>query len=135
MKKNIILLAVYVLCIGVLSCSSSHGKMNLTGVDEKTPKANTAHANPLLDFVYCADPTAIVHEGRVYVYGSNDQQQCDSVGIEVTDNTYEYIHSLVMISSDDMVNWPYHGAINVEEAAPWTCKKGVSSAPFLVTRL
>lgn len=135
MKKNMILISFYFLCIGVLSCSSSHGKMNLNGVYEKTPKANTAHANPLLDFVYCADPTAIVHEGRVYVYGSNDQQQCDSVGIEVTDNTYEYIHSLVMISSDDMVNWTYHGAINVEEAAPWTGKKGVSWAPSIVSRI
>ena len=79
--------------------------MNLNDVYEKTPEAYTAHACPLVDFVSCADPAAIVHEGRVYVYGSNDHQQCDSVGIEVTDNTYEYIHSLVMISSDDMVNW------------------------------
>ena len=103
MKENIILISFYFLCIGVLSCSSSHGKMNLNGVYEKTPKANTAHATPLLDFVYCAAPTAIVHEGRVYVYGSNDQQQCDSFGIAVTHKTCEYIPSPVMISSDDLV--------------------------------
>lgn len=144
MKKNMFFVFLSLWCTGILSCSSSNESPNITleeeddgpvGVYEKTPKLNTANANPLLDFVYCADPTAIVHDGRVYVYGSNDQQQCDSVGIGVKDNSYEYIHSLVMISSDDMVNWTYHGAIDVEKAAPWTGKKGVSWAPSIVSRL
>lgn len=135
MKKNVFLTFLFFLCVATLSYSSSDGMVKSGSEYPKTPKANTGCANPLLDFVYCADPTAIVHQGRVYVYGSNDQQQCDSVGIEVTDNTYEYIHSLVMISSDDMVNWTYHGAIDVEKAAPWTGKKGVSWAPSIVSRL
>lgn len=27
-----------------------------------------------------ADPTAVVHDGRIYVYGTNDHQQYDVVG-------------------------------------------------------
>lgn len=84
--------------------------------------------------MYVADPTAIVHDGRIYVYGTNDQQQIDSVGRE-NKNSYEFIHSLVMMSSDDMVNWTYHGIINVEKSAPWTGVKGVSWAPSIVSRV
>ncbi len=47
---------------------------------EKTPKLGTGNCNPLLDFLHVADPTAVVHNGRVYVYGTNDQQELDSVG-------------------------------------------------------
>lgn len=31
--------------------------------------------NPINPYQFCADPTAIEHEGRLYVYGTNDQQQ------------------------------------------------------------
>ena len=72
---------------------------------------------PLLDFQYMADPTAVVHDGRIYVYGTNDHQQYDVVGRNGK-NTYQHIHSLTMVSSDDMVNWTYHGVINVKALAP-----------------
>lgn len=65
-----------------------------------------------------ADPTAVVHDGRIYVYGTNDHQQYDVVGRNGK-NTYQHIHSLTMVSSDDMVNWTYHGVINVKALAPW----------------
>ena len=42
--------------------------------------------------------------GRVCVYGTYDTQQLDSVGPQGK-NTYERIHSLGMLSTDDMVNW------------------------------
>ncbi len=100
---------------------------------EKTPKLGTGNCNPLLDFLHVADPTAVVHNGRVYVYGTNDQQELDSVGRDGK-NSYAHIHSLVMMSSDDMVNWTYHGIIDVEQAAPWTGKKGVSWAPSIISR-
>ena len=56
-----------------------------------------------------ADPTAVVHDGRIYVYGTNDHQQYDVVGRNGK-NTYQHIHSLTMVSSDDMVNWTYASA-------------------------
>ena len=65
--------------------------------------------------VFCADPTAVEYEGRLYVYGTNDHEQF--LGSEK--NTYEKIKSLVCFSTDDMVNWTYHGKINVAKIAPW----------------
>lgn len=97
---------------------------------EFSPKFATNDANPLLDFQYVADPTAVIHNGRIYVYGTNDHQQYEAVGRDGK-NTYEHIHSLVMISSDDMVNWTYHGLINVKSHAPW----GLASwAPSIISR-
>ena len=78
-------------------------------------KLGTGMANPLLDFQFCADPTAIEYDGRLYVYGTNDHQQYE----EAQSNTYERIKSLVIMSTDDMVNWTYHGLIPVGEIAPW----------------
>ena len=97
---------------------------------EFSPKFSTGNANPLLDFQYMADPTAVVHDGRIYVYGTNDHQQYDVVGRNGK-NTYQHIHSLTMVSSDDMVNWTYHGVINVKALAPW----GMASwAPSIASR-
>jgi arabinoxylan arabinofuranohydrolase len=31
--------------------------------------------NPISANVFCADPTALEYNGRMYVYGSNDHQQ------------------------------------------------------------
>ena len=45
-----------------------------------SPKLASGNANPLLDFMFVADPTAIEHEGRLYVYGTNDQQQYEENG-------------------------------------------------------
>ena len=36
----------------------------------KSPKLGTGMANPILDFQFCTDPTAIEHDGRLYVYGT-----------------------------------------------------------------
>ena len=74
-------------------------------------------ANPLVDFNFTADPTAVEYEGRLYVYATNDQQ-CDEKGPD-SDNTYERIKTLAMMSTEDMVNWTWHGIINVEELSPW----------------
>ena len=76
-----------------------------------SPKLLTNNGNPLLDFMFTADPTAIEYNGRVYVYTTNDQQQYEKVGQDGKNN-YGYIRTLVMMSSADMVNWTYHGLIN-----------------------
>ena len=36
---------------------------------------NISECNPISACVFCADPTALVYDGRLYVYGSNDHQQ------------------------------------------------------------
>ena len=95
-----------------------------------SPKLLTNNANPLLDFMLTADPTAMEYNGRVYVYATNDHQQFEKVGKDGR-NTYEHIHTLVMMSSDDMVNWTYHGLIDTAVLAPWTQN---SWAPSITSR-
>ena len=93
-------------------------------------KGNT-NVNPISASVFCADPTAIDFEGRLYVYGSNDHQQFiqnDKTG----SNGYGDIQSLVVFSTDDMVNWTFHGTIDVKKICGSWC--GQSWAPSAVWR-
>lgn len=99
-------------------------------IPEISPKLALGNGNPLLDFIFTADPTAVEHDGRLYVYATNDHQQYEAVGRDGK-NSYEKIKSLVMMSTDDMVNWTYHGLIDVGEIAPWVI---ASWAPSIVKR-
>ena len=56
----------------------------------ESPQFFSWNANPLLDFIFVADPTSVEYNGRLYVYGTNDTQQLDSVGKDGK-NTYQYI--------------------------------------------
>ena len=96
-----------------------------------SPKLLTNNANPLLDFMFTADPTAVEYNGRIYVYATNDHQEYEKVGKD-GQNYYGHIRTLVMMSSDDMANWTYHGVINTAEVAPWTA---LSWAPSITSRL
>ena len=93
-----------------------------------SPKLGKGMANPLLDFHYIADPTAIEYNGRLYVYGTNDHQQYEA---GTPTNSYEAINSLVVISTDDMVNWTYHGLIDTKSVAPWIT---ASWAPTIISK-
>ncbi len=86
------------------------------------------NANPISGSIFCADPTAVEHNGRLYVYGTNDTQQAE----QDTVNDYDQIKSLVVFSTDDMVNWIYHGRIETGEIAPWIYN---SWAPSIVSRV
>ena len=86
--------------------------------------------NPLLDHHFCADPTAVEYNGRLFVYGTNDHQQYDESPVK-TNNTYECIKTLSMMSTADMANWTYHGEIPVGEIAPWIVN---SWAPSVISR-
>ena len=99
-------------------------------IPEISPKLISKNGNPLLDFLFTADPTAVEHDGRLYVYATNDHQQYEGVGRDGK-NTYEKIKTLAMMSTDDMVNWTYHGLINVGEIAPWIM---ASWAPSIIKR-
>ena len=110
-------------------------KKNKENLAEKfanvSPKLTSNDANPLLDFIFTADPTAVEYNGRIYVYGTNDHQQYEKVG-KNGKNSYEHIRTLVMMSTDDMVNWTYHGLINTAVLAPWSSN---SWAPSITSRL
>ena len=100
-----------------------------------SPKLGTQNGNPLLDHYFCADPTAVEYQGRLYVYGTNDYQQYQ----ESSTNNYDKIKSLVVMSTDDMVNWTFHGVIDVGAVAPWIiaswapsviCKRQADGSPL-----
>ena len=99
----------------------------------------SANNNPISANIFCADPTALEYNGRVYVYGSNDHQQFIANG-KKGENNYGSIKSIVVFSSDDMVNWTFHGTIDVAKlcsswvTSPWYQGFGVSWAPSVTWR-
>ena len=117
MKKTTLTLALLLTLCGSSRLSAQSDSRPALLTDE-SPKFTTGNANPLLDFTFIADPTSVEYNGRLYVYGTYDTQQLDSVGPEGK-NSYEHIHSLAMLSTDDMVNWTWHGIIDVGAISPW----------------
>jgi arabinoxylan arabinofuranohydrolase len=67
---------------------------------------------PVMSHRHLADPSTLVHGGRVYVYCSNDDDSPLAGGYEMK--------SLVCVSSSDMKNWTDHGeVIRVPRDASW----------------
>lgn len=95
-------------------------------------KTSDTNVNPISPVVFCADPTAIEYEGRVYVYATNDHQQFIANGKKGSNN-YGAIKTLVVFSSADMVNWTYHGTIPVGSICGSWCY--ASWAPSIVSRM
>jgi arabinoxylan arabinofuranohydrolase len=75
---------------------------------------------PVASHRFLADPGAMVYEGRVYLYCSNDDDNpMDEEGYRMT--------SIVCVSSSDMKNWTDHGVVfEVPRDASWA---GRSWAP------
>ena len=91
-------------------------------LDTKALAKKLGYSNPLVTTDFGADPYAIVYNGRVYVYMTSDDYEYDADGKNVKDNSFGYIKTLRIISSDDMVNWTDHGEIKVagkDGAAKW----------------
>jgi len=129
MYKNLIISVVF-----MATCMSTSAQT--TARDYK----GTSYNNPISANVFCADPTALEYKGRLYVYGSNDHQEFLANG-KKGENTYGNIKSIVVFSTDDMVNWTFHGTIDTKKVcsgwAPsgWPIKGyGVSWAPSVTWR-
>lgn len=148
MKKIVSLLSALNMLTALCSCSNSVAAIPDFDINGELVKSHSygikidsygsafaskseENANPLIANIFCADPTAVEYDGRLYVYGTNDQQQYEAVGGEGS-NTYEKIKSIVMLSTDDMVNWTYHGIIDIEKISPWAM---ASWAPSVVSRV
>lgn len=138
MKKSLKAVST-VLCAALMlsGCAGSRKIIDSKPIESKITEASemtyktVTNANPISPIVFCADPTAVEYEGRLYVYGTNDSQQRDGTA-PGGKNSYEKIKSLVIFSTDDMVNWTYHGLINVGEIAPWIYN---SWAPSICSRV
>ena len=117
----------------IAACASTNAQSIAT--DYK----GSGNNNPLSANVFCADPTALEYNGRLYVYGSNDHQEF-MANNKKNDNTYGNIKSIVVFSTDDMVNWTFHGTIDTKKICsswtsnPWYVGYGVSWAPSVTWR-
>ena len=104
-----------------------------------TDYKGSGNNNPISANVFCADPTALEYNGRLYVYGSNDHQEF-LANNKKGDNTYGNIKSIVVFSTDDMVNWTFHGTIDTKklcagwQPSAWYKGYGVSWAPSVTWR-
>lgn len=108
-------------------------------INAQAPNVKSSNGNPISANVFCADPTALEYNGRLYVYGSNDHQEFLANG-KKGDNTYGSIKSIVVFSTDDMVNWTFHGTIDTKklcagwQPSAWYKGYGVSWAPSVTWR-
>ena len=73
---------------------------------------------------YLADPTSLVHDGRVYVYCSNDDESPLEGGYNIP--------NVICLSTADMKNWTDHGSVFRPETDTKWAKK--SWAPGAIER-
>ncbi|MGW4464992.1 family 43 glycosylhydrolase [Micromonospora sp. NPDC004704] len=93
--------------------------------------------NPLIGHKFGADGFGFVHDGRVYMYLTNDTQGYapDPVTGVSPGINYGDINQITVISSADLVNWTDHGEIQVagpNGVAPFT---GNSWAPGMTKKV
>ena len=87
--------------------------MKETESDAKPALAKTVgRTNPLMGYDFGADPFAMEYDGRLYVYMTADAFTYGDNG-EVGANSYGKIHTIKVISSEDLINWTDHGEIPV----------------------
>ncbi len=82
---------------------------------------NPGYTNPIMTQKFGADPYAMPYEDRVYFFMTADAFEYDAKG-EIQENSYSKIQSINVVSTDDMVNFTDHGAIQVagnDGAAKW----------------
>jgi arabinoxylan arabinofuranohydrolase len=92
------------------------------GVLAQSPRALADY--PIASHRYLADPGALVSNGRVYLYNSNDDDNPVAGGYQMK--------SIVCISSSDLKNWTDHGEVlRVPANATWA---NDSWAPAAVER-
>ncbi len=68
---------------------------------------------PIVSYSYLADPGAIWHEGRLYVYCSNDNEN------PIGGSSYE-MSTIVCVSSADLKNWTNHGVVLNTDNVSWS---------------
>lgn len=92
------------------------------------------NGNPLISHRFGADPHALVFNDRVYIFMTNDVLEYDDNG-NVANNSFSQINKILVISSDDLMNWTDHGEIYVagpQGAARWANN---SWAPAIIHRV
>lgn len=128
MNRNILVICVLVM-LGIMN--SVPAQAQDAGYELAPKWKEYTYCNPLIPWNLCADPTAVEYNGRLYVYGTNDQQELNTTK-NTTKNTYGKITQLVCMSTADLINWTFHGVIDVKAASSWIA---TSWAPSIVSRV
>jgi len=77
--------------------------LSMTALAVVVATARPARAdNPIVQTFYTADPAPMVHEGRLYLYTSHDE--------DVTVKDFYTMNDWRLYSTADMVNWTDHGS-------------------------
>ena len=122
-----------------LTAAVMAGSITMMAQTLATDYKGSGNNNPISSNIFCADPTGLEYNGRLYVYGSNDHQEFMANG-KKGDNTYGNIKSIVVFSTADMVNWTFHGTIDTKkicsgwQPSAWYKGYGVSWAPSVTWR-
>ena len=109
-----IMMLVFVSCL-FISCSK----------EEPKEKTFTYQGNPLVRYMFTADPSARVFGDRLYVYTSHDEDTADA-------NQHFLMNNWHVFSTDDLVNWIGHGEIFSLDDISWANKQ--AWAPDCVER-
>ncbi|MFA9388557.1 MAG: glycoside hydrolase family 43 protein [Prolixibacteraceae bacterium] len=89
----------------------------------KAQSIEIKEGNPLFKDVYTADPAALVHNGKVYLYAGHD---------ECPDRENRYVmNEWLIYSSEDMVNWIKHEPFSTK-AFEWA--KGAAWASQVIEK-
>ena len=129
MKKNVTL--TLLLLASALGTSAQTGDVEIAKYTLATAYKSNTVGNPISPWMLCADPTAVEYEGRLYVYGTNDQLEYNTTK-DKSNNTYGKITQLAVFSTEDMVNWTHHGIIDVKNVCGWCW---TSWAPSIASRV
>lgn len=65
--------------------------------------------NPIVQTKYSADPAPMVHNGKVYLYTSHDEEN----------STWFTMNDWLLYTTEDMVNWTDHGSILSYQNFTW----------------
>ncbi|MGD8777896.1 MAG: family 43 glycosylhydrolase [Ignavibacteria bacterium] len=95
------------------------------GKEEMNKKKFTYKGNPLVRYMFTADPSARVFGDSLYVYTSHDEDTADA-------NQHFLMNNWHVFSTNDLVNWVGHGEIFSLDNISWTDKQ--AWAPDCVER-
>ena len=109
-----------VICL-VAACSPQR---STEPVSRSTPVEVAPPQNPIIRDRFTADPAALVHGGRVYLYTGHDQA--------TPQDPFFVMRDWRLYSSDDMVNWEYHGSPISVQTFSWA--KGDAWASQVIER-
>ena len=82
----------------------------------------TRAQNPIIRDQFSADPSALVVNGRIYVYPSHDIPAPD----DFARKDWFCMADYHVFSSEDMINWTDHGVILSQNSASWIDNKSYS---------